>query len=573
MHTTRLRAGMPLLAGILCITALTLAAPPARPAHASDPIALGTFLNDPQDNIIFTNDRVSMQEVHRLSDGSDIDRYTQLAGHKPAFVNVFVSFVDQWPGRLADQAQSRGVVPVITWMPANFSHPSKYSSQAVASGTYDSYIQAWAQSAKDWGHPFLLRFGHEMNGSWYPWGTGPGNKNGNTAADFVAEWKHVHDIFTSVGATNAIWVWSPSALQPKAPSIVDNYPGDAYVDWTGLDGYNHGVLFKNSHWESFTDLFGASYQQLAALSQKPIMIAEVGTVDQGGDKGAWLRSTFLNEIPTSFPRIRAVDWWNANQQYVANAHPPFEDHRVNSSAAALAAWQEIVASPLYQGNVLDVTSPATSTPPPSPAPTPSPTSAPTSAPAPTSTPPAATVQVTVRKSVRAGQRQMIRIRASAPHQTVRIRVTYPNGDHQSARLITGASGSRNYSFVQGASKTTHKRFTATVRVRLGSSTITRHYSIKLGQIDVSVEPRVQKTGRTITLWVHTASRTKVRVYLNSNSGRFVRLKGRTGSNKWVKISYRVSRQLKGQGETKVVVLARSYGRSPGYSTTTFFKVR
>lgn len=40
-------------------------------------------------------------------------------------------------------------------------------------------------------------------------------------------------------------------------------------------------------------------------------------------------------------------------------------------------------------------------------------------------------------------------------------------------------------------------FTATIRVRLGSSTITRPYSIKLGQIDVSVEPRVQKTGRAI----------------------------------------------------------------------------
>ena len=66
------------------------------------------------------------------------------------------------------------------------------------SGKYDSYIpQNVAEDARDWGHPFFLRFDWEMNGNWFPWSEGV---NGNQSGEFVAAWRHVHDIFTSVGA-------------------------------------------------------------------------------------------------------------------------------------------------------------------------------------------------------------------------------------------------------------------------------------------------------------------------------------------------------------------------------------
>jgi beta-mannanase len=49
--------------------------------------------------------------------------------------------------------------------------------------------------------PIAVSFGHEMNGNWYPWGTAH-----TTAAQFVAAWRHIHDLFARVGATNVIWV-------------------------------------------------------------------------------------------------------------------------------------------------------------------------------------------------------------------------------------------------------------------------------------------------------------------------------------------------------------------------------
>ena len=78
----------------------------------------------------------------------------------------------------------------------------------VIAGTYDAYIAQFAAEAQDWGHPFFLRFNWEMNGNWFPWSEGV---NGNNPGEYVAAWRHVHDIFAAVGATNATWVWCPYA--------------------------------------------------------------------------------------------------------------------------------------------------------------------------------------------------------------------------------------------------------------------------------------------------------------------------------------------------------------------------
>jgi mannan endo-1,4-beta-mannosidase len=91
-----------------------------------------------------------------------------------------------------------------------------------------------------------------MNGNWEKWS--PAN-NGSTPdpAAFVAAWRHVHDLFVQNGATNVVWVWCPNATDvPNATSAPWNhwtnyYPGDTYVDWVGIDGYNWGNTTAASH--------------------------------------------------------------------------------------------------------------------------------------------------------------------------------------------------------------------------------------------------------------------------------------------------------------------------------------
>ena len=68
--------------------------------------------------------------------------------------------------------RSHGSIPFYSWasqsIPSSKEEPDFQLSDVIA-GTYDSYIREFATAAKNWGHPFFLRFNWEMNGRWFPW--------------------------------------------------------------------------------------------------------------------------------------------------------------------------------------------------------------------------------------------------------------------------------------------------------------------------------------------------------------------------------------------------------------------
>lgn len=276
-------------------------------------------------------------------DAARIDRYTQLVGKSPAILMWYHDWAHGGFNRgIMDGIVSRGIMPMVTWEPWDYTggivQPA-YALRTIAAGTYDDYIRQYARDSKAWGQPYYLRFAHEMNGDWYPWGRGI---SGNTPADYIAAWRHVHDIFREEGATNVRWVWSPNVADANSTPFAQVYPGDNYVDWIGVVGYNWGASYSWSGWVSFAALFGPSYAQLAALSPRPIMITEVGCSETGGDKAAWILQGLLNDLPLRFPRVRAVLWFNANQE---------ADWAITTSPSALEAYKRVVSSPLYQNRV------------------------------------------------------------------------------------------------------------------------------------------------------------------------------------------------------------------------------
>jgi hypothetical protein len=114
-----------------------------------------------------------------------------------------------------DNVRNHGSIPMINWTSwklGSGGNQPDFQSRDIYEGKYDTYIRRWATAAKNWGHPFFLRFNHESNGWWYPWGEGKTETgaiiNGNSTGDFIKAWRHVHDIFVSVGATNVTWLWS-----------------------------------------------------------------------------------------------------------------------------------------------------------------------------------------------------------------------------------------------------------------------------------------------------------------------------------------------------------------------------
>lgn len=245
-----------------------------------------------------------------------------------------------------DAVRQRGIIPLVDWLPWDPSGSLHDGQQAFAlsriiNGQHDSYIRRWAAEAKAWGHPFFLRFAHEMNGDWFPWSE---RRNGNSAGEFVQAWRHMHDIFTQAGATNVTWVWCPNVDNPDRIPLRELYPGEGYVDWTCMDGYNWGTNPVNPYiWKGFYDMFKPTYDQLLALAPgKPVMVGETASSEIGGSKPAWIADALGTQLPVNFPNIEAVLWFNWNVDSM--------DWAIESSAASKRAFAAAIASPYYIGS-------------------------------------------------------------------------------------------------------------------------------------------------------------------------------------------------------------------------------
>jgi Glycosyl hydrolase family 26 len=253
--------------------------------------------------------------------------YTATVGRQPEIVLWYRSFgrtllSSTETSTLTATAQS----PILTWEP--YSH----SLWDIAGGAHDPYLLKSAQIAASWGGELMIRFAHEMNGDWYPWTGSP--------SAYVAAWHHIVTVFREAGATNVRWVWSPNVDRTGSMPFSAYFPGDEWVDYIGLDGYNWGAT-EGNRWSSLKKVFASSYATITQLSAKPLIIAETSSSEIGGDKAAWIRNGFMKTIPQDFPRVIGVVWFNASKE---------DDWRIASSQRALDAYREVVNCYAYGGS-------------------------------------------------------------------------------------------------------------------------------------------------------------------------------------------------------------------------------
>ena len=254
-----------------------------------------------------------------------------------------------FPSSFATYAESVGATPMITWQPEQAVNASQapggllsdqpnFSLAQLSSGRYDSYIRSWADAAKSFGRVVYVRPMHEMNDKTYPWSIGV---NGNSSAqEYVAAWRHIVGIFQAERATNVQFVWCVGA-KPALPNPAVYFPGDSYVSWIALDGYNRG-----QPWKSFTSIVSQAYAEITAVSSRPVMIAEMGSVEQPGSptaKADWISSAFDQEIPRNFPLVRAVLYFDAPGRGFS--------FPLDSSTQALQAFSQVAGSAAYQARL------------------------------------------------------------------------------------------------------------------------------------------------------------------------------------------------------------------------------
>jgi hypothetical protein len=174
----------------------------------------------------------------------------------------------------------------------------------IANGVYDTQLTSWANAVKSWNRPIFLRWNHEMNGTWFNWGA----QAASNPTAFVNSWRHFKDICDGVGANNIAWVWCPNTVFSGSTALSSLYPGDAYVDWIGIDGYNWGSV--KGGWVSFDTIFQTTYNQILGIApSKPLALCEIGCHDEAGqNKGAWLDDMFA-KLP-NYDAIKALVWFN-----------------------------------------------------------------------------------------------------------------------------------------------------------------------------------------------------------------------------------------------------------------------
>lgn len=258
--------------------------------------------------------------------------FSLLAGARPSLVMWYETWNDPLVELSEMEPTARiGAAPMISWDPTLNGTGVPFSQ--IAAGRYDSYLKSAAREAIAWKGRIYIRFAHEMNLAGSPFG--PGHP-GNTPATFVAAWRHVVSIFRDEGARNVAWVWSPNNYCERQCPFTAFYPGDAWVDWVALDGYNYASI-DNDPWMSFAQIFGASYRILTHLTSKPMMIGETASTEDGGSKAQWI-TQMGHSLATQFRRVRVVVWFQRVKE---------TDWRINSSASSLRAFRALVRSPLF----------------------------------------------------------------------------------------------------------------------------------------------------------------------------------------------------------------------------------
>lgn len=333
---------MAICVGLLLCALVALSVATSR-ARAAPPIYWGAHIG-PQ--LTGTQAPWDMRAVYK---------FQRITRKPPSLISFYVPFADcstipcsfyPFPSTPVEDIRRYGAVPVINWSSASTSSGDPVRQPAfglrhIISGHYDFHIRQFAEAAAEWGRPFFLRFNWEMNGFWFPWNEGV---NGNKRGEFIAAWRHVHDIFTSVGATNATWVWCPNiALIKRLKKFRQLYPGGDYVDWTCLDGFNWGDTPRSAGWMSFAKVFRSSYRAVVRLApDKPMIIGEMASEERGGSKARWIRNA-LRVISSRYRKIRGLIWFNEKWE---GMNWPLESSRASRRAFARAIRRKV-----YRPNV------------------------------------------------------------------------------------------------------------------------------------------------------------------------------------------------------------------------------
>ncbi len=313
------------------------------------------------------------------------------SGFRHALFMEFLKFPDVLDVQGSDHAK---IIDFINMCKASGAMPVLTLETSAGLNSYNlEQISQFAVWLKEFDVPMFLRWNHEMNGSWYPWGQQP--------TLYISKYKEFAEVIHA-NAKNVVMVWTPNqgwgypwtggqyAIQPNSPDfpLLDTnkdgrlteeddpygpyYPGDNAVDWVGfsfyhwgntLNGYNEipfagkwGLINGiNNPIPNFHDIFAKGHN-------KPMMIAETSAlydpnnVNGGGAsesdiKKEWIKQVYNLSAPgtasltVNFPMLKAIFWFS-QLKYEQEVNGPV-DWRLDSNQEISTYYAAITTDHLF----------------------------------------------------------------------------------------------------------------------------------------------------------------------------------------------------------------------------------
>ncbi len=285
--------------------------PPSTPSVPTAPTGALAKYEPSGDRVYHAASLKGTWDISQLRQQSQ--EFQRASGKKLAVVTWFASAYEngrltswrtQYVGQL-DRVRQMGSLSLIKFsiQDSNFEATRKIAPlKHIAMGVYDAYFEEMADTMRDFGAPVFLSINHEMNGTWYPFSEAyPGS--GVTAADFVASWKRVVDVFRRKGANNVAFVWSPNVPDVGPVPFARYYPGDDYVDWIGASFYSGNPV------ENLSLLYRAY------AAKKPFFITEWATAPEKNryypsfpGEATWVKAVMAS-LQKNYPRVKGISWF------------------------------------------------------------------------------------------------------------------------------------------------------------------------------------------------------------------------------------------------------------------------
>lgn len=231
----------------------------------------------------------------------------------------------------------QGYIPMITLEDhfvnanPNMKQPNLYS---IVEGYFDSFFIAWANQIKQVDGIVLLRILHEFNGDWYPWCIANNDKN---PLLLIKAYQHINTIFKEQKVNNIKFIWCPNSTsfpQEKWNFIMNAYPGDAFVDFIGLDIYNgagKGMIWRSFRKEGIENYFILTQR----LANKPLFICETASRERQNNesfssqnKAEWIKQ-MSEALKSDMSKVRLLTWFDEKESFKINSSAKSEKAFLN----------------------------------------------------------------------------------------------------------------------------------------------------------------------------------------------------------------------------------------------------